>query len=282
MSMARNDHVQAAAFFLLALAGSCIVALNYQKLQDATLLLAMFVPFLAVLIVRMTVCRDFFSGVAWGALGISRLGISHWGWALFLPLAVLLPGYLLVWGGGFGTWTGLNLAGTTSDDLAKSLIRLLLIIGPAVLAEEIGWRGFLMPRLLGIGRWPAAYLTGFFHGVWHLPLIVLTPYYHNGGSLWLTLPLFLAVLTVAGGVYGFLRLSSYSLWPVVVAHLSFNGVWENLRNSTVSDGSPVMGYLAGEVGLVTFVMLVLVNSLIYRAWGRRRRFRRYPDYSEAP
>jgi membrane protease YdiL (CAAX protease family) len=37
-------------------------------------------------------------------------------------------------------------------------------------------------------------------------------------------PLFLAVLTAAGVLYGYLRDASGSLWPVVIAHGTFNAV----------------------------------------------------------
>ena len=47
---------------------------------------------------------------------------------------------------------------------------------------------------------PACLAVGFLHGVWHLPLILLTPFYHAGGTWWATVPLFLAALTLSGPV----------------------------------------------------------------------------------
>jgi uncharacterized protein len=51
------------------------------------------------------------------------------------------------------------------------------------LGEEIGWRGYLLLRLaeLTSGR-RAALLTGAFHAIFHLPLLVLTITYQRVGT----------------------------------------------------------------------------------------------------
>jgi uncharacterized protein len=41
------------------------------------------------------------------------------------------------------------------------------------LAEEWGWRGWLLPALLPLGRWPAILLTGVVWGLWHAPIVLL-------------------------------------------------------------------------------------------------------------
>jgi membrane protease YdiL (CAAX protease family) len=41
------------------------------------------------------------------------------------------------------------------------------------LGEEIGWRGFLLPRLLPLGKPRAYLLLGVIWGIWHAPLIVV-------------------------------------------------------------------------------------------------------------
>ena len=41
-----------------------------------------------------------------------------------------------------------------------------------ILGEEIGWRGFLLPRVQELtDKRRAAVVTGFMHGLFHLPLI---------------------------------------------------------------------------------------------------------------
>ena len=48
-------------------------------------------------------------------------------------------------------------------------------------------------------------LVGFLHGVWHLPLMLLTTAYNPVGDRFIVVPLFLAVLTAAGILYGYPR-----------------------------------------------------------------------------
>lgn len=39
--------------------------------------------------------------------------------------------------------------------------------------EELGWRGFLLPRLMPLGKTKAYLLVGIIWGLWHAPLITM-------------------------------------------------------------------------------------------------------------
>ncbi len=58
------------------------------------------------------------------------------------------------------------------------------------LGEEIGWRGYLLPKLSGLGPVRAALLAGLLHGLWHLPIILLTPFYRGRGIAGSSFPSF--------------------------------------------------------------------------------------------
>ena len=90
-----------------------------------------------------------------------------------------------------------------------------IIFAVVFLGEEIGWRGYLLFRLaeLTSGR-RAALLTGAFHAIFHLPLLVLTTTYQSAGNRWIVVPMVMVTLTLAGVWYGWLRLWSGSIWPV--------------------------------------------------------------------
>ncbi len=98
------------------------------------------------------------------------------------------------------------------------------------LTEEVGWRGYLQPRLMQFGAVAAMLLTGFLHGVWHLPLMLTTNLYHSTGNTWIVTPLFLLAVTLAGVFFGYLRLVTDSVWPVAFAHAATNLAWGITRD----------------------------------------------------
>lgn len=90
------------------------------------------------------------------------------------------------------------------------------------LGEELGWRGWLLPKLMPLGTLPALLVMGVIWGLWHAPLILLGYNYPDApGRLGLTAMVAMCVLV--GAVFGWLRLRSGSVWPAALAHAAFNG-----------------------------------------------------------
>jgi membrane protease YdiL (CAAX protease family) len=203
----------------------------------------MFMPTVAVLVMLLVLTKDGYSKAGWASLGLHRSGISAWPLAIVGPLAVLGISYGVVWSTGIAAFVppaGLDAAGWVTG-LGPGLFQGLVVVTLTFsLGEEIGWRGYLLPKLAGtLGTWRGMALTGFLHGLFHMPLLLLTPYYHPEGNRWIIVPLFLAALTVGGMLYGYLRLSTDSVWPASLAHSAHNYT------------SPVATeYLAGESGIL--------------------------------
>lgn len=89
------------------------------------------------------------------------------------------------------------------------------------LGEEIGWRGWLLPKLMPLGTIPALIISGVIWGLWHAPLILLG---YNYGSTpgWLALLCMSAMCIVVGSVLAWFRLRSGSVWPAALGHAAFN------------------------------------------------------------
>jgi membrane protease YdiL (CAAX protease family) len=90
------------------------------------------------------------------------------------------------------------------------------------LGEEIGWRGFLTPRLTAISGFVVATLvTGLIWSSWHVPVLVLSDY-NGGGDQRFEIASFMILVIAISGAFAWLRLKSGSLWPAATLHASHN------------------------------------------------------------
>ncbi len=265
--------MKAALFYGLAFGLILLLALLGQGLGEVILVIAMFTPLAAILIMQFVVTRDGTTRAGWQILGLHQLGLRMWGVAILAPFLVMLCTYGIAWGTGIGRLDLVALNRVIALDGPLNILRTMfnillgLVMSTGIaLAEEIGWRGYLLPHLLPLGRTRALLLSGLLQGIWHLPILLLTPFYHEGGNRWTVTVLFLLTLTVAGVFYGYLRLTSKSVWPAALAHGSFNMWWATFTAITVAVTSPdVLEYWAGESGMITLVETALVAVwLIYR------------------
>jgi len=73
-----------------------------------------------------------------------------------------------------------------------ALLGLGLLFAVLIAGEEIGWRGYALPRLLSrYGVWKASILVGFFWGLWHIPAALDPTNVLNRAPLHLSIPLFI-------------------------------------------------------------------------------------------
>lgn len=107
---------------------------------------------------------------AWSNLGLASTGIRRWPVALAVPTAVAAFVY------GIGLLTGVLGAGANPPlVMLRSVLANIALGSVLVLGGEVGWRGFLLPRLqLITSPRRAALIVGLVHAVIHLPLVLLT------------------------------------------------------------------------------------------------------------
>ncbi|MFO0726944.1 MAG: CPBP family intramembrane glutamic endopeptidase [Myxococcota bacterium] len=244
---------RALGFYALTL-GLCLVLVWFaQDLGPAALNAAMLTPLAAVLLMLLVFTRDGRTKEAWLELGVHRAGLSGWGLALAVPFLVLGTSFGALWLSGLAT---VELPSTPALPYAADLlISFVVVTVVGGLGEEIGWRGYLLPRLMPLGTRPAILLTGFLHGLFHVPAILWTPYYHGSADPWLVVPLFLGTLTAAGACYGYLRLRTGSVWPAAIAHAVYNILSERLRGLSHTEAPATLELLSGESGLYSALAL---------------------------
>ena len=144
------------------------------------------------------------------------LGAGRWcmvallGMALIVLLALLLDRALN------GVWPPAPPSATWQTLPLLALVYLII-----ALIEEVGWRGYALPRLqMRYGALGASLLLGLLWGIWHLPqwLIPAT----GQADKWL-FGIFLLHTVAFSILLTWLNNHSMgSLWPVILAHTAFN------------------------------------------------------------
>jgi membrane protease YdiL (CAAX protease family) len=257
-------------FYLITFGLALLLALFGPTGTDAILTINMFTATAGVLLMLLVVTPDGYHRAGWAELALHRAGWRYWPLALLAPTAVLVASYGAVTLLGEVSWR-------FAPDAAINLAINIVIVSFFAFFEEIGWRGYMLPKLANGYPRMAPALVGFLHGVWHLPLMLLTTAYNPAGNRLIVVPLFLAILTVAGILYGYLRNASGSLWPVVIAHGTFNAVLGALAGAAVVQNPTTAAYLTGETGVFTLIALVIVSWVLVRRPAVRKEGQLAPD-----
>jgi membrane protease YdiL (CAAX protease family) len=249
----------------LALAAALLI-----KALDPPQLLAYIIwgstPLVAVLIMMFLITGDGRTREGRALLGLDRLGVRVWWIAILGTFLISLLAAAMTWATRFASFAT---PASPLDTVLNFAVNAIVTILTFALIEEVAWRGYLLPRLLQLGRNRALAITGLVHAAWHLPLVLLTSLYHSDGNLLIILPLFVATIVAAGFVYGDLRIATGSIWPAAIAHGVHNASWGALAGLTVTS-SPVLvnEYLAGDTG-VFILITTMVAAFLLRRWLRQ-------------
>ena len=268
-----TDTNKAAIFSVLVLFMATGVAMLIRIL-DLTGGMGMWVlwsstPTVAALIMLLIVTREGYSREGWKVLGLHRLGLSVWWIAFGVVLLITVAASAIVWATPLASFVMPE--GGIVDATINFLIEVVILALTFSLAEEIGIRGYLLPKLLSLGRTRALMLSGLVFATWHMPLILLTPFFPVGNKL-ISLPLFYATVMAASFVYGYLRLYTGSVWPASLAHATHNAAWGALGAFTATSYPVIVNkYLVGDYGV-----LILVGAVVGAVWINRALMRSGP------
>ena len=259
-----TNSAKAFLFYVFAFGLTVTVSLLYPVLGEIAGFIHMFTPTLAVLIMMLVVTRDGYSKAGWATLGLHRLGLRWWVVALLGPLVLMSAIYGLVWSSGIAHAVVPD--GLFTPAVLSSMLTSGLGISCAVaIGEEIGFRGYLLSRLMHLGATRALLLSGLLFAIWHLPLMLLTPFIPVLGNWLIMIPVLVLTLTGGGVFYGYLRLSSSSVWPGTLAHGGINWLFSLFAALTVTASPLALAYLAGEMGVLTLLVIwVAAGWLLYR------------------
>jgi membrane protease YdiL (CAAX protease family) len=230
-------------------------------------LLSAFAPVAALLVITFTTTPRGKRKELWGSFGLNKSGKRLWPFALGVPMLLAISAYAIaivldvarlrdfdVTVSGFGLWM-LGLGGD------------LVFMSVLFLSEELGWRAYMLPRVQQLtSRRRAAVVTGFIHGLFHLPLVLIATTYDQHGSRWLIAPMMVAVITAGGIFYAYLWDRSHSVWPAAIAHGTVNTAFGLGAGAVVASSQADLAYVAGEGGIATFAVVgVTAAVLLVRA-----------------
>lgn len=261
------------AFLLVvfALALSLAVGLPHAHLNVP---LSALLPTVAVTILTFTLFPRGTRRDLWRSFGLRRAGLRSWGWALAVPILLCGAAFgaaLLV---GAGHLQELHLSEESITSFAIDLAANVALMLVLFTGEEIGWRGYLLPRVQQLTtRRRAAVLTGFAHGCFHLPLILIATTYDADGPRWVAAPLAVLTITAAGVFYAWLKDRSGTVWPVTIGH-TFANLTFAWGFAVVASTTPTsLACVAGETGVATFGVVVVAAIVILtnaKVWKTHR------------
>lgn len=256
---------RAAGFYLLAVGMITVVAVS-----GGSTAVAMVTPLAAALLMLVVVTREGWRREGWAALGLHRPGVRSWPVAVGLPILINVTGAVAMVIAGAAYWQPEGNPAMVPPLLWPVLFAFHIILASVSisLTEEIGWRGYLVPHLAALGdRWTML-LSGLLHGLWHLPIILITDLYLADGNRAVVLPMFVLCAISAGVFLGWLRLRSGSVWPPVLAHSAHNVTIMWVSDALAGDPAR-MELIGGESGLVVVAgYLVLGVILLVRSGSR--------------
>jgi membrane protease YdiL (CAAX protease family) len=239
--------------------------------------MSMWCPGLAALITTLQL------RLPWADLGLRAPVRRFWLAGYFIPWVYAIPVYLLVWVfvSAALDWSSYVSAQTAMyhvtghPGLFAATFGILSTLTFGVLStvvwtlgEELGWRGFLTPRLAGkSGVTGAGFIVGLIWAVWHYP-VLLGADYNAGTPPAYALTCFTVMVVAMGVTMAWLREVSGSVWPCVLLHASHNVLVQGVLDAmTVRNGHAV--YVTTEFGWGMALTQVLMAVVVVR-WARHR------------
>lgn len=243
-------------------------------------LINMWMPAIASVIARVVLSegvRDVSFRVG-NARAFGSALLKAWGY----PLVVGGVAYGIAWLTGLAQFraplmASVGLGGASAAVRFAALLGMTMTIGVplsaiAAAGEEIGWRGYMLTRLIDAGVPRPAIVSGVVWGLWHVPLIV-TGQYASGPYPLLSVFLFMASIIPAGYVAARIRLQSGSVWPAVAFHAAWNSIIQGAFDGSTAGGSSTQttSVWIGESGLLVVATSILVALILSRGhWLVRR------------
>jgi membrane protease YdiL (CAAX protease family) len=230
-------------------------------------------------VVARLVLREGFGDVSFRVGG--QRGWKAIGLALIFPLVIGLIAYGVAWTTGLLQFSprpislvASHIPGTTSPavvfviNVAVAVTIVTIYSARTAAGEEIGWRGYMLTRLVDAGLPKPILMSGLIWGLWHVPLI-LGGVYLVGPPRLVAASLWMVTATGFSFVFARLRLETGSVWPAITLHSAWNAIIQAAFDPASAGARPELWI--GESGiLVALTMIVAAVVFSYGPWTIRR------------
>ncbi len=187
----------------------------------------------------------------------------YWFLAFAVPLFIALISNILCWGLGVNEFTSypetiLKKVGISSVGMliAMKFPWWLLWGNINALGEELGWRGFLIPKLTQVNLKHPFFVSGLIWAAWHFPLIIWGDYATSDLPI-LSVLLFTVMIVCSGIFIAWLRMESGSVWVAMFYHACHNFFLQTAF-AIFSKAGKYDPYLGNESGLFPCLIYIAV------------------------
>ena len=256
MAPGRSGRLAVFFAFSFALMWACFLAVAAfeiparSALGGALLLLGAFAPGIAaVAIIALTEGGAAVAALL-GRIGRWRVAVRYYLFALGVTVAVKLTAAVVV-RGATGAWPRFG------DTRPLFLLVAVAFSTPFQAGEEVGWRGYALPRLADrFGLRAASLLLGAVWALWHIPQF----YVPGGDSYHQSFPVFaigvVALSVVLAWLYAWTR---GSLLLVMLLHAAYNNT-KDIVPSALPVGGGTFGLDASPVAWTSVALLWVVAA----------------------
>ncbi|MDD4541689.1 MAG: CPBP family intramembrane metalloprotease [Eubacteriales bacterium] len=166
-----------------------------------------------------------------------------------------------------------GMQGLTASTLLIVQVLTVVVIGPIIniiptMGEELGWRGYLLPKLrMFLSDRAALIITGAIWGIWHLPVIVMGHNYGTDywGYPWLGILAMIFFCVVLGTIEGYISIKLQSAIPAAMIHSTVNAgaalpIYMLKGSYNTLLGPAIVGLIGGLPFIVSAVIFLIKSG----------------------
>ncbi|MBN2797244.1 MAG: CPBP family intramembrane metalloprotease [Clostridia bacterium] len=192
-----------------------------------------------------------------------KLGqINHLLTSYFVPIFYITISYMIFGLLGLIEFDVNSIASLTALDFVQILLINPILLTLLIVGEELGWRGFLLPKLCEVTSFKKASLVvGVIWTLVHYPILIFSDYSHVSTPLLFQVLNFTCLALSVNVIINYLRMESGSLLTAILFHAVHNSVLQDFNQLIIPDS--VSEYFYSETGIaLAMVCMLMVIILI--------------------